>query len=100
MNRALLGQDLLSRSLRTSWLVAIALAALLLPGRAVDGLSLLAGQLIAFVNFIFLRKIVKLFTDRRDLAAAQPSALPQGRLLLGVTPKRPPVSGGCFGARH
>ena len=67
MNRALLGQDLLSRSLRTSWLVAIALAALLLPGRAVDGLSLLAGQLIAFVNFIFLRKIVKLFTEgRRD----------------------------------
>jgi len=55
---------MLSRGLRTSWLVAAALAGLLLPGKPYDALGILAGQLIMAVNFVFLRRLVKLFTER------------------------------------
>jgi F-type H+-transporting ATPase subunit a len=55
--------DLLSRSLTASWFVAAALAALFLPARPAVAMSILAGQLLASLNFFFLRKLVKLFTD-------------------------------------
>ena len=90
------GKDLLSRSLRTSWLVALALTALLLPSRPDAALALAAGQLIAWLNFVFLRALVKLFTDR---AVATPDArapLPQGRIMFVATVKTLLVYGGAF----
>jgi len=77
-------RDILDRSLRTSWIVAVALAATLAPARPRDAAAILAGQLIAFLHFIFLRKIVKLFTEgRRD-----------GRILLAIAAKVALVYGG------
>jgi F-type H+-transporting ATPase subunit a len=63
MNAARPGRDALDRSLRTSWIVALVLAAVLIPLRPYDAAAVLAGQLIAFLHFVFLRKIVKLFTE-------------------------------------
>ena len=59
------GRDILDRALRASWLAAIFIAGVLAPSHPYDALSLLAGQLIAFLHFIFLGKIVKLFTEKR-----------------------------------
>jgi len=64
------GRDILDRALRASWLAAIFIALVLAPSHPYDALSLLAGQLIAFLHFIFLRKIVKLFTEKRGGAGA------------------------------
>ena len=68
MDQARPGRDILDRALRTSWLAALALAATVVaPGRPRDAAAILAGQLLAFLHFISLRKIVKLFTEgRRD----------------------------------
>jgi len=67
MDQARPGRDILDRALRTSWLAALALAATVAPGRPRDAAAILAGQLLAFLHFISLRKIVKLFTEgRRD----------------------------------
>ncbi|TMQ57224.1 MAG: F0F1 ATP synthase subunit A [Candidatus Eisenbacteria bacterium] len=59
------GRSILDRALLTSWIVAIVIAAVLAPSHPYDALSLLAGQLIAFLHFMFLRKIVKIFTEKR-----------------------------------
>jgi len=64
------GRDILDRALRASWLAAIFIALVLAPSHPYDALSLLAGQLIAFLHFMFLRKIVKLFTEKRGGAGA------------------------------
>jgi F-type H+-transporting ATPase subunit a len=61
------GRDVLDRSLRTSWIVALTVALFLAPARPYDALAVLAGQLIAFLHFIFLSKIVKLFTQKRAI---------------------------------
>jgi F-type H+-transporting ATPase subunit a len=61
------GRDVLDRSLRTSWIVAATVALFLAPARPYDALAVLAGQLIAFLHFIFLAKIVKLFTQKRAI---------------------------------
>src|SRR2546425_5799366 len=77
------GRDILSRSLRASWLVAIVLAASLAPSLPRAALAILAGQLISFLHFIFLRQIVKLFTERRAgvyLAVAAKVSLVYGGL--------------------
>ncbi|TMQ62169.1 MAG: F0F1 ATP synthase subunit A [Candidatus Eisenbacteria bacterium] len=67
MDQARPGRDILDRALRTSWLAALALAATVAPGRPRDAAAILAGQLLAFLHFTSLRKIVKLFTEgRRD----------------------------------
>jgi F-type H+-transporting ATPase subunit a len=63
-------RDIVDRALRTSWIVAAALAATLAPAHPRDAAAVLAGQLIAFLHFIFLRKIVKLFTEERAAAVA------------------------------
>lgn len=63
-----IGRDILDRALRTSWVVAAALAAALAPAHPRDSIAILAGQLVAFLHFIFLRKIVKLFTEGRGFA--------------------------------
>jgi F-type H+-transporting ATPase subunit a len=64
------GRDILDRALRASWLAAIFIALVLAPSHPYDALSLLAGQVIAFLHFISLRKIVKLFTEKRGGAGA------------------------------
>jgi F-type H+-transporting ATPase subunit a len=95
MEAARPGRDVLDRSLRTSWIVALVLAAVLVPLRPYDALAVLAGQLIAFLHFVFLRKIVKLFTDARHPSEGQArsgSALP-----LVITAKVLLVYGGLFG---
>ncbi len=63
MDPARPGHDILQRALRTSWVVAVALAATVAPAHPRDAAAILAGQLIAFLHFIFLAKIVKLFTE-------------------------------------
>jgi F-type H+-transporting ATPase subunit a len=62
---------LLGRSLRTSWLLALALFALLLPGKPTAAISLAAGQALAAINFFFLEKIVKLITYSATSGAAR-----------------------------
>src|SRR5467141_23538 len=71
-------RDILDRSLRASWIVAVALAATLAPAHPRDAAAILAGQLIAFIHFVFLRKIVKLFTEGRGAAASVGSAAAGG----------------------
>lgn len=88
MEAARPGQDVLDRSLWTSWIVAVVLAAVLLPLRPYDALAVLAGQLIAFLHFVFLRKIVKLFTDARHPR--------RGTLPLVIAAKVSLVYGGLF----
>jgi len=65
MDQARPGRDVLDRSLRTSWIVAGALALALASTQPYDALALLAGEVISTLHFIFLRKIVKLFTEKR-----------------------------------
>ena len=84
MDQARPGHDILSRALRNSWIVALVLAAFLAPARPRDAAAILAGQLIAALHFIFLRKIVKLFTERRGGAG----------LSLAITAKTLLVYGG------
>src|SRR5207247_1868840 len=79
-------RDILDRSLKTSWIVAVALAAKLAPARPRDAAAILAGQLIAFLHFIFLRKIVKLFTERRE----------RGPLSVVIASKILVIYGGLF----
>jgi F-type H+-transporting ATPase subunit a len=62
---------LLGRSLRISWLLALALVALLLPGKPAAAISLAAGQALAAINFFFLEKIVKLITYSATPGAAR-----------------------------
>ena len=56
--------DLLARSMRTSWIMALALFALLLPGSAAAAVSLAAGQCIMAASFFTLERLVKLFTEQ------------------------------------
>jgi len=65
MDHARPRRDVLDRSLRTSWIVAGALALALASTQPYDALALLAGEVISTLHFIFLRKIVKLFTEKR-----------------------------------
>ncbi len=90
MDRPFLGKDLLSRSLRISWVLALALTALLLPSRPSVALAIAAGQVIASSNFVFLRTLVKLFTEKRS------AGVPQGRILFTVFAKFLIVYGGAF----
>jgi len=55
--------SLLNRSLRMSWLVALSIVALLLPTRPSAAIAVAAGQILAALNFFFLGKLVKLFTQ-------------------------------------
>src|SRR5258705_8687158 len=89
MQQFLPNRDLLDRALRTSWIIAVALAATLAPARPWDAAAVLAGQVIAFLHFMFLRKIVKLFTEKRGEGGA--------RLPLTITAKVVVVYGGLFG---
>ena len=75
---------MLDRSLRTSWIVAGALALALASTQPYDALALLAGEVISTLHFIFLRKIVKLFTEKR------------GGLALAIIGKVLVVYGGLF----
>ncbi len=63
--------NLLGRSLRTSWLLALALVAVLLPGKPAAAIALAAGQALAAINFFFLEKIVKLITYSATSGAAR-----------------------------
>jgi len=84
MDHARPGRDVLDRSLRTSWMVAGALALALASTQPYDALALLAGEVISTLHFIFLRKIVKLFTEKR------------GGLTLAIIGKVLVVYGGLF----
>ena len=61
--KAMTEPSLLSRSLRGSWLVALALIALLLPSRPSAAIAVAVGQILAVLNFFFLGRLVKLFTQ-------------------------------------
>ncbi len=53
----------MNRSIKASWLMAGALAAVLLPSNPRMALAILAGQSFAALNFFFIEKLVKLFTQ-------------------------------------
>jgi F-type H+-transporting ATPase subunit a len=96
MNLARPGRDIVDRALRTSWIVAAALAATLAPAHPRDAAAILAGQLIAFLHFIFLRKIVKLFTEGRA-GASLPGVRRKGSALpLAIAAKTALVYGGLL----
>jgi len=79
-----------------SWLFAFALAALLLPSYPAIALSLAAGQLIMGLNFFFLEKLVKLFTQAgASSKGARRTPLP-GRFFGIVSLKLSLVYGGAF----
>ena len=90
------GGTLLSRSLLASWILAVALAGLLAPSRPYAAASLAAGQLLAVLNFFFLEKLVKLFTQASlsrvpaEAAGARVAALGWGSLKMLL------VYGGAF----
>ena len=86
---------LLSRSLRASWILAIALAGLLAPQHPQAALSILAGQLLGASNFFFLDRLVKLFTGS---ALPRDGAKPQlpGRFFAWAMVKFVFVYGGAF----
>jgi F-type H+-transporting ATPase subunit a len=94
MEQALPKRDLLDRALRTSWIVALVLSATVVPGRPGDAAAILAGQLIAFLHFIFLRKIVKLFTEGRASASRGAGSRSDARLPLVIAAKMVLVYGG------
>lgn len=58
------GPNLMERSVRASFWMALALVAFLLPAHPAAALSLAAGQCIMAANFFFLARLVKLFTER------------------------------------
>jgi F-type H+-transporting ATPase subunit a len=94
MEQALPKRDLLDRALRTSWIVALVLSATVVPGRPHDAAAILAGQLVAFLHFIFLRKIVKLFTEGRASASRGAGSRSDARLPLAIAAKVVLVYGG------
>ncbi len=74
---------MLIRSLKASWLVALALVAVLLPSRPSAALALAAGQILAALNFFFIEKLVKLFTQSAiSRNKGQKAALPGGFFVL------------------
>ncbi|MGE5175948.1 MAG: F0F1 ATP synthase subunit A [Hyphomicrobiales bacterium] len=76
--------------------MALALVALLLPSRPASALAIAAGQLLAALNFFFLEKLVKLFTEA-SLARTPLEAAPlRLKLLLHATAKVALVYGGAF----
>ena len=76
--------------------MALAFAGLLAPSRPYAAASLLAGQLLAALNFLFLERLVKLFTQASlskapaDAAGARAGVLGWGGLKLAV------IYGGAF----
>ena len=93
------GTDLLQRSIRASWLLALALATLALPKDPAAAISILAGEGIMAANFFFLARLVKLFTERvageaRGTASAR--ATRDLSILLWGGAKLAVVYGGAF----
>ena len=76
--------------------MALAVAAFLLPSRPLAAASLAAGQLIAALNFFFLEKLVKLFTEAALSKSAAEATLLRARLLLFGGVKVMVVYGGAF----
>ena len=82
-NQATVGTSLLTRSLQASWLVALALVAMLLPSHPSAAVALAAGQILAALNFFFIEKIVKLFTQSAiSRSEGRDGALPGGFFVL------------------
>jgi hypothetical protein len=79
-----------------SWLFAFALAALLLPSRPAIALSLAAGQLIMGLNFFFLEKLVKLFTQAGATSKGSRRTPLPGRFFGIAALKLSLVYGGAF----
>lgn len=85
------GPNLMERSMRASFWMALSLVALLLPAHPAAALSLAAGQCIMAANFFFLARLVKVFTERGrgarelpvlGLAAAKTAVVYGGAFLL------------------
>ena len=76
--------------------MALALAALLLPANPLAALSLAAGQVLAALNFFFLEKLVKLFTEAAISKSPAEASLLRARLLLFAGMKVLVVYGGAF----
>lgn len=88
MRPALDGPNLMERSLLASVWMALAFVALLLPAHPAAAISLAAGECIMAANFLFLARLVKLFTERRPGA--------RFRFLAVASVKSAVVYGGAF----
>jgi F-type H+-transporting ATPase subunit a len=87
---------ILQRSLRASWLLALAIVGLLAPSHPVAALCIAAGQILAALNFFFLEKLVKLFTHASLSASPAEGAVARLRFLGWTSVKLLVVYGGAF----
>lgn len=76
--------------------MAAAFAALLLPSQAASAISLLAGQLLMALNFFFLDKLVKLFTEAAFGGPDRRARPLPGRFFAWLATKLLLVYGGAF----
>jgi len=76
--------------------MALALTALILPAHPGAAISLAAGQILAAMNFFFLEKLVKLFTEAAISKSPAEASLLRARLLLFAGIKVSVVYGGAF----
>jgi len=76
--------------------MALAVAAFLLPAHPLAAASLAAGQILSALNFFFLEKLVKLFTEAAVSKSPAEATLLRARLLLLAPVKMAVVYGGAF----
>ena len=76
--------------------MALALSAFLLPAHPLAAASLAAGQILSALNFFFLEKLVKLFTQAAISESPAEASLLRLRLLLVAGAKVAVVYGGAF----
>ena len=76
--------------------MALALTALLLPAHPLAAASLAAGQILSALNFFFLEKLVKLFTEAAVSKSPAEASVLRARLLLFAGIKMTVIYGGAF----
>jgi F-type H+-transporting ATPase subunit a len=76
--------------------MALAVAAFLLPAHPLAAASLAAGQILSALNFFFLEKLVKLFTEAAVSKSPAEATLLRARLLLLAPVKMAVIYGGAF----
>jgi len=76
--------------------MALAVGAFLLPAHPLAAASLAAGQILSALNFFFLEKLVKLFTEAAVSKSPAEATLLRARLLLFAPIKIAVIYGGAF----
>jgi F-type H+-transporting ATPase subunit a len=76
--------------------MALAVTAFLLPAHPLAAASLAAGQILSALNFFFLEKLVKLFTEAAVSKSSAEATILRLRLLLLAPIKMAVIYGGAF----